>query len=412
MRSMVASGSAWRRLGFRAPHPVAPVRSTEQPVSSAVARSWETPPSSPELRKVQQLLSDVLASCPDPLFVVDDHGGIEQTNPAADALRARLGLGSAHQSGIKPVLDGVRLLASAASPPPFDLRSVESLQSLIRAEERLEEPVYDLRLTRRKSAGALTHGYIVQLVDLSPLLAALRGQDAANRHRDDILKLLSHDLRSPHAAILATLSHSDFATVPANLRQIIERAARRSLNMVDSLVRSVAESSDYQLEPVVLCHVLEEAVDSVWSRARENKVKVDFDPGQVESLVLADRGMITRAMTDVLDSLLKFSVTGQTITIELRTGLKDASAAVVCEFRATVRHISNGELARIFSRFSASHCGDVGSLGDSDGLQLVRTIVERHDGSVACGEYTGSLRVVTITLPRLDRCQDASLALG
>ncbi len=115
--------------------------------------------------------------------------------------------------------------------------------------------------------------------------------------------------------------------------------------------------------------------------------------------MLADRGMMTRALGDLLDSLMKFSVAGQPIAIQLKPEKLGDRLAICCEFTATARHITNGELARIFSRFSASQRGDVGSLGDSDGLQLVRTIIERHGGSMIWGEFFEGRRTVTIALP-------------
>ena len=400
MGVMVASGSAWRRLSGRKAKPRATATPATHTAGGIILPSPAPERSRTQTTEAEDVLLDVLASCPDPLFITDLAGTILRANPRGNELRRRLGATAGGVNSIEPILKSVRLLTTAGPPPPFKVSAVGDLASLVAAENMASEPVYDLRLTRRASPVSTTLGYIVQLVDVTPLLSALRGREAARRHRDEIIKLLSHDLRSPHAAILATLNHTAFANVPANLRQIIERAARRSLNMVDSLVRSVrAESSDYQFEPVAMVHVLEEVVDAAWGRANESKIKIDLDTGEADSVVLADRGMMTRAMGDVLDSLMTFSVTGQPIAIRFRPDKLGDQLAICCEFTATARHITNGELARIFSRFSASQRGDVGSLGDSDGLQLVRTIIQRHGGSMACGEFFEGRRTVTIALP-------------
>ena len=399
MGVMVASGSAWRRFGGRKVDPPATATLPPHAVSGLSASSWQTASSRADDADVESLLDDVLASCPDPLFIVDPVGKILRANSAANELRLAVGGASQTVDSIEPILKRVRLLTKAGPPSPFEVTAVGDLASLVAAADPVTDPVYDLRLTKRVSSAA-SPGFVVQLVDVTPLLSALRGRETAKRHRDEILKLLSHDLRSPHAAILATLNHAAFANVPANLRQIIERAARRSLNMVDSLVRSVrAEASEYQLEPVALVHILEEVADSAWSQANESKIKIDLDPGEADCVVMADRGMMTRAMADVLDSLMKFSVTGQPIAIRLKPTQLGDQAAVCCEYVATARHVTNGELARLFSRFSASQRADVGSLGDSDGLQFVRTVIERHGGRVTCGDPFEGRRTVTIVLP-------------
>ena len=98
-----------------------------------------------------------------------------------------------------------------------------------------------------RSPTANLAGWVVRLMDITPLIAALRGQRAAEGHREKLLKLLSHDMRTPLAAIL------DHAGAPRprrlchpNLKQIIEGAARRALQMVDSNARLIrAQSSDY-----------------------------------------------------------------------------------------------------------------------------------------------------------------------
>jgi signal transduction histidine kinase len=87
-------------------------------------------------------------------------------------------------------------------------------------------------------------GWIASWVDITAL-------HASERQRDDMLHLLSHDMRSPQASILALLDteRPQIDSKPAmELMERVERYARRALALADDFVQLArAESQHYSL---------------------------------------------------------------------------------------------------------------------------------------------------------------------
>ena len=185
---------------------------------------------------------------------------------------------------------------------------------------------YEVRFTPTRSASGEATGWIVHLADITSLVAAMR-------QREEALQLLSHDMRSPQSAILATLSHPEFKGAPAALRQRIESHARRTLELADAFVRlAKAESAKYVLEPIDLGHVTQDAADAVWGLAQAAGVKVEVRVANDEDeyVVLADRGLLTRALVNLLDNAVKFSPAGEKVICSIGHSSLDGAPAIEC----------------------------------------------------------------------------------
>jgi signal transduction histidine kinase len=346
---------------------------------------------------LQRFVADVLANFPDPILVVDRHGRILTVNQAAADLAARMQLPVIPASPVQPILARISMLAgdtvtvwppgeaAMGCRPSTGLAPLTGLGPAGRA--------YEVRFTATRSAGDEQTGWIVHLVDVSPLVSAMR-------QREEALQLLSHDMRSPQAAILATLGHPDFQVSPQSLRHRIERHARRTLELADSFVRLArAEAADYALEAIDLGHVVRDAADAVWPLAQSGKVKVDIELDEEEFVVLADRGLLTRALINLLDNAVKFSPAGERVLCRLGRAIKDAAPAVACQIIDQAGGLGSRDAAAIFQWFGPSRDAPRAAAGVGLGLAMVRTVVTRHSGDIACDSVEGKGTVFTITLP-------------
>jgi signal transduction histidine kinase len=253
---------------------------------------------------------------------------------------------------------------------------------------------YELRFTPTRSAEDEPTGWIVHLADITHLVSAMR-------QREEALQLLSHDMRSPLSAILASLDHPYFRDAPATLRRRIEGQAGRTLELADAFVRlAKAESSEYQLEPIDLSHCVSDAVDSVWPLAQAGEVIVEFEmDDEMEYVVLADRGMVTRALVNLLDNAVKYSPAGKCVVCRLTPSAMNARPAVACEIADSAGGMAQSQLDRLFRRFATSRDALNGTAGVGLGLALVHTVVTRHNGIITCESSDGEGTVFTITLP-------------
>jgi signal transduction histidine kinase len=243
----------------------------------------------------------------------------------------------------------------------------------------------------------------VQLVDVTDIVSAMR-------QREDAMKLFTHDVRAPQSAILAALDHRDFETVPAKLRDRIRNNAMRTLTLADGFVRlAQAESADYAFEPIDLFHPLGDAADALWSIAEAAKVKTVLrDPGR-EFVVEADRGLLSRALINLIDNAIKFSQPGTIVVCALAESTLRGRPAVALTVTDQASGMSQEQQQSMFRRFARTRTTGQDGGGapvrfDSIGLGLsvVHTVVTRHNGLIDCQSEVGGGTTFTITLPLFD----------
>lgn len=352
---------------------------------------------------LRRFVADVLANFPDPVLVVDRAGRILTVNQAASDFAGRIGISAAPNSPVEPILSTIAAIGRDSRPMwPPPMRS-DMFGSLASARPLTgvgpSGRAYELRFTPTLSADDEPTGWIVHLADITPLVSAMR-------QREEALQLLSHDMRSPLAAILAILYHPDFQDAPLALRQRIEWQAGRTLDLADAFVRlAKAETSDYTLEAIDLVHVMQDAADAVWPLAQAAGVTVEFDPEDIEYVVLADRSLLTRALINLLDNAVKYSPPGKHVTCNLQTSALRGRPAVSCDIADTAGGMAPAQLVRLFRKFDSARDALNGSEGVGLGLALVHTVVTRHDGTIACESADGEGTVFTITLPLYDEAE-------
>jgi signal transduction histidine kinase len=346
---------------------------------------------------LRRFVSDILADFPDPVLVVNRRGQILTVNQAAGDFADGMSVSTAPGAPIEPVL--ARIAASDGQttplwPPPDGIDVFESsASSRPFTGQGPSGRSYEVRFTPTRSADDEPTGWIVHLADITPLVSAMR-------QREEALQLLSHDMRSPLSAILASLEHPYFRDAPATLRRRIEGQAGRTLELADAFVRMArAESAEYQFEPIDLSHVVSDAVDSVWSLAHAGDVTVEFDLPDPEYVVFADRGMVTRALVNLLDNAVKYSPPGKSVVCRLKPSMLNERSAVACEIADSAGGMDQAQLDRLFRRFATSRHAQNGTAGVGLGLALVHTVVTRHNGIITCESADGEGTTFTITLP-------------
>ncbi len=353
---------------------------------------------------LRRFVSDILANFPEPIFVVDLQGRIQTSNEAALTLARRLGVSAAADAPVDSVLSRIIPLKDESGdgwPPIAELASrsgAATLESSLTGRGP-DGRAFELRFTPTLSGEDQPTGWIVHLADITVLMLALDQREVAMRQREEALQLLSHDMRSPQASILATLQHPDFQAAPQKLLQLVDTQARRTLDLADAFVRlAQAESSDYLLEVLDFSHIAEEAIDAVWSLAQQGGVILDLDV-RGEFVVKADRSALMRALVNLLDNAVKFSSRDASVKCVVRSAMLDRREAVACEIIDSAGGMPPALASRIFNRFASEGHASNGSSGIGLGLALVQAVATRHQGSIVCRSAVGVGSVFTFTLP-------------
>ncbi len=230
-------------------------------------------------------------------------------------------------------------------------------------------------------------------------ITARRESERRQRLREDLVAMLSHDIRTPLMTVLNALQllrRSEDASGTLRAHEYIEAGTRSALALAQNFV-DAARIESGALEVVRAPASVNEIVarvaaeQEVTARARRVELRVCLAP-DVPAVAL-DASLIERALANLVSNALKFSPEKESVVIttgadrdRVRVAVADRGPGIPAERRSS-----------LFTRYGL---GEVRT-GDSTGLGLfvVRTLVSAHGGrvSVDCPAEGGS--VFTVELP-------------
>ena len=244
--------------------------------------------------------------------------------------------------------------------------------------------------------------------DLRGALARAEQRRAeVERERTELTTALSHDLRTPLAAIRAAVDALDDGVVsePAEVARyhaLVRREVDRLARLTDDLfeLARIEAGAARELARLDLEEIAADVADGMTPLAERAGVRLLLvaDPG-LPALPL-DGTLIERAIGNLLRNAIQHAAADS--AIELR--LEDARDGV----RVTVRNegvpIPEGALPLIWERFyRAERARDQQSRADADGsglgLTIVRAIAERHGGEVTASSSQSTGTTLGFTLP-------------
>lgn len=225
--------------------------------------------------------------------------------------------------------------------------------------------------------------------------------DRAARAREDMLAVVSHDLRNPiQAVLISAVLLRDFPARPYDAREarqidIIHRSAEQMTRLVDDLVEIAAlEGSGPSLRcaPVQPEPLLDTAVAMIGATAEAASVAVVRAPSPPLPPVHADAERVLQVLGNLLANAVRFTPEGGTVTVSAA-----AEGDAVCVRVADAGPgIAPEHLPHVFDRFwqvrSARRTAGLG-------LAIARTLVEAHGGRVGVESTPGVGSVFWITLP-------------
>jgi len=219
--------------------------------------------------------------------------------------------------------------------------------------------------------------------------------------RNILLSSVSHDLRTPLAAITGAVStlliEGDKMSDDHRkelLRAVHEESARLARMVTNLLDVSSLESGAVKLNKEL--YFIEELIGSALMRVERNlsdhKVITDIEHGL--PLLRMDGLLIEQVLINLLENAANYTPPGTTVTISAVTAKPDVRVTVADNGPG----IPDGDEERIFDKFYAG-AGRSGS-GGGLGLAICRGIIYAHGGKIwAQNAHDGSGAIFTFTLP-------------
>jgi signal transduction histidine kinase len=220
--------------------------------------------------------------------------------------------------------------------------------------------------------------------------------------RADFVSLVSHELRSPMAAVIGaarTLQDRWRQLTPdqrdAFLALIADETSRLAALIGDVLDTSRIEAGtfSYSFTDVDLGRVVQEAV-SVAS-VGQDEVRVRADVAEPLPQIRGDGERLRQVISNLIDNAVKYSPSGEEVDV---TAARENGAV-----RITVRDrgpgIPSDQQRVIFEKFGRADMGGSSKPGTGLGLFIARSIVEAHGGSLEVESQPDEGTAFTVVLP-------------
>lgn len=224
----------------------------------------------------------------------------------------------------------------------------------------------------------------------------------ANSRRDDVLHVVSHELRGPLGVLV--MAADSFAT-DAKLNASVEkqrafadrvvRQVRRMLTIVDDLLdASRIDAGELRVEPksAELVGVVRDAIDRIRPSLKRHEITLHA-PDAVQAQIDVDR--IEQVIANLLTNAIKYSPDGGTIEVAVETNATEALVSVTDSGIG----IPRDALPRLFERYYRAPGSEKAAKGIGLGLFVTKRLVEAHGGRVEAVSEVGKGTTFSFTVP-------------
>jgi PAS domain S-box-containing protein len=236
---------------------------------------------------------------------------------------------------------------------------------------------------------------------------ALEELRAADRHKDEFLAMLSHELRNPMAPILTAVeilrvADPNDAQTSATFRAVIERQIVHMKRLLDDLldISRVSQGKiELRREVVDLWPVVQRAVEMSRPLMTEKGQRLSLTTAGESIFVDADPARLVQVFGNLLNNASKYSEPSGSIEVEIAA----EGGEVVFRLRDHGVGMSRELLERAFDLFvQDTRSLDRAQGGLGIGLTMVRSLVKMHGGTVqAFSDGPGLGCEMVVRLPRV-----------
>jgi signal transduction histidine kinase len=235
-------------------------------------------------------------------------------------------------------------------------------------------------------------------LDNARLLDAVRG---SLRAQEEMVGVVSHDLRNPVAAIKmlsrALLGGQQRGSLESNQNlALIAEAA----DQMDTLIRDLLDVNSLDAgklrlatEPIDASALLTEALRTLQPLVKEKEIALDVQIVSGLPTVLADTERIQQVLSNLVGNAIKFTPKGGRIVIGARTDDHTVTVSVADSGSG----INEEHLPKVFDRYWQST--RTNRQGAGLGLAIAKGIVEGHGGRIWIESTAGEGTIAQFTIP-------------
>lgn len=232
--------------------------------------------------------------------------------------------------------------------------------------------------------------------------AKSREEMTQERYRGNLLRAISHDIRTPLSRIMGIsemlLGMTDVNDQRYNLAQDIYKDA----DWLHSLVENILNLTKLQDGKLILnkqVEALEEVIGAALMVMEKRLPKQTVDIEMPNNLVMVpmDAKLISQVLINLLDNASKHNPNNFPITIYVKVDIATVSVTVADRGTGILEH----DLPHIFQMFYTTNKKSPDALqrGVGLGLAICQSIIEAHGGTIKAENRKGGGAAFTFTLP-------------
>lgn len=225
----------------------------------------------------------------------------------------------------------------------------------------------------------------------------------AVRARDDVLGIVSHDLRNPvgtaQMAVGLLLEEAGSGVERRTTRKYLEMI-QRSMDRAQRLINDLLDVTQIEAGRLAVepgperpAALVEESYDAFAASAAGAGLVLEWEAADDLGWVAADRARVVQALGNLVANAIKFTPAGGRIVIGAAEGQDGVSFRVT----DTGPGIPPEHLPHLFDRFWKARDGD--RRGAGLGLAIVKGIVAAHGGHIEVESVVGTGTTFRFTLP-------------
>jgi signal transduction histidine kinase len=270
----------------------------------------------------------------------------------------------------------------------------------LRADSRTELVVLAMEdVTERRRIHDLEIRFTEELQE------SYRRLQEVERLRDELTKMIVHDLRTPLTSVIAGMQTLELTgalnEVQQELMGIAVTGGEGLLGMINELLDvEKMESGSMQLDYAALsaAELIASAVSQVASLAESSDLTLDEPAAADLPPFQGDEDKLRRTLVNLLGNAIKFTPAGGTVSVAARRG--DDGRSLLFSVSDTGEGIPPEALSRIFEKFGQVESRRRGRMMSTGlGLTFCKLTVESHGGCIEVISAPGKGSTFSFTIP-------------
>ena len=247
---------------------------------------------------------------------------------------------------------------------------------------------------------------IVNILDLYNRIS----QDAANlvnlnKIKDEFIATINHEIKTPlttikgFASVLMSGEVGSLNDQQISFLNMVDQATNRLINIVTNLLDISKLNSDSAMdaEESNFIDVVKNCVASMNIKAYQKEIKLSFESQISEAIVMIDKHWIAQVINNLIDNAIKYSPKKSEVNVKIY----DRGSIVVFMVEDKGYGIDEEDKKYIFEKFYRAKDTMLNVNGSGLGLNIAKTIVEKHNGRIWFESQKGKGSRFYFALPKI-----------